>query len=114
MTETAVRAELIHKTAGIGGPVAENILSYPKQFIEQPEIRKYAESKNANEGASLNIEDMLALVRALGHHAATVYPQVVGGADQLAVLENGRARIIQQPSAFEAPPKNEFQFHSQN
>jgi hypothetical protein len=107
--EENVGRELMHETAGIGGAAVENILEYPGQLAGEPEIGTYATSLAKDHGSSLTITQMESLARSLAHHAASVNPYVslgnfrfrevllVGGPDQIAIMEKGVTQRVEQP-----------------
>jgi hypothetical protein len=119
LPEKVIGRELTHETAGIGAYVVENILDHPKQFAEEKEIGRYGTSLAADRGGSLTITELEALASSLAHHAAIVdqvadlphfrFIHLVGGRDQVAVLEKGRIQRIDQQE-FTTPPlrMNEF------
>lgn len=99
--EVNVGRELKYEKAGIGGFAVENILEYPAQLADEPEIGTYARAKAADQGSSLTIAQMEALAKSLAHHSALVnsvyiggfrkiWP--VGGRDQIAIIESRVAR----------------------
>jgi hypothetical protein len=111
VTERTVGRELIVETAGIGGVAVQNILAYPAQLPEDPEVRRYATALATN-GRSLTLPEMEALARSLARHAAAVNHELVpdgslvgfrgvwpvGGQDQLAVLAAGKIRSVDHPA----------------
>jgi 20S proteasome alpha/beta subunit len=111
VSERTIGRELVYEKAGIGGPVAKNILDYPRQFATEREIGRYAVSMAADSGSSLGTPEMEDLARALVRHAATVYPQFIGGRDQVAILRNGGIQSIEQPNfLFEPREQNTHHF----
>ncbi|MFZ0815704.1 MAG: hypothetical protein WAM78_09305 [Candidatus Sulfotelmatobacter sp.] len=103
--ETTVGQALEHETAGIGDASVENILKYPAQLADEPEIGEYAASKAANLGSSLSTAAMKALAKSLARHSAIVNQHYVGafrkwspigGRDQIAILEKGTIREVDQ------------------
>jgi hypothetical protein len=108
LTEKTVGREFIYEKAGIGGSAVENILTYPAQLADEPEIGRYAASKASDRGGSLTVSEMEALAKSLARHAAmvnrryvsgfrrTLWP--VGGRDQIAILEKGSIQKIDQPT----------------
>jgi hypothetical protein len=104
--------ELVHETAGIGGAAVENILEYPAQFADEPEIKSYAQSKSKDQGASLHIADMVSLAKSLAQHSAVVNRDTkdktfwrVGGPNQIAVFEKGALKSIDLPTEMFEPRK---------
>jgi hypothetical protein len=107
LTERAVGRELVYEKAGIGGAAVENILDYPAQFADEPEIAMYATAKASNRGSSLTTVEMEALAKSLSHHSALInchnlsFRKIwcpVGGRDQIATLEKGSIKKIDQQS----------------
>lgn len=92
-----VGEKLVHETAGIGGPVAENILSYPAQFSEEKAINRYGMARSKDGASSLTLPEMAALASSLAHHGSTVYPNLIGGDDQVATLEKGKKAEVTAP-----------------
>jgi hypothetical protein len=113
---TNVDETLVHQSGGMPD-VAEELLKNPSaanqdsiltEFAESirkdPILAEYAESIKKDHGRSLTIEQMQALAKDLALYSAKRHPEV-GGANQVAVLENGRiASLAQQP--FPEPPQN--------
>jgi 20S proteasome alpha/beta subunit len=121
--ETAVGHELTHETAGIGSFVAENILEHPQQLADEKEIGKYAATWVTDRGSSLTTSEMQALASSLAHHAAIVdriamlnnafnphFIELVGGKDQVAVLEKGGIEEVEQQT-FPPRPLNMTNFN---
>jgi len=104
LTQTSVGRELIYETAGIGSAAVSNILTYPAQFAEEPEIERYAKSKRLDNGSSLTTDEMDALAKSLVRHSALVNSHYVngkvwwpvGGSNQVAILRNGSVNKIEQ------------------
>jgi len=105
-TEKTVVADLVYETAGVGGAAVENILTYPSQLAEEPEVGRYAMSKAADGGGSLTTAEMEALAKSLTHHSSVVNQHYisggriwspVGGRNQIAILESGTIRKLDQP-----------------
>ncbi|MGA8153114.1 MAG: hypothetical protein WB952_19340 [Terriglobales bacterium] len=112
-----VRHDLEHETAGIGGDVAENILKEPQQFKEEKAISRYAVS--LTDRSSLTASEMRALASSLARHASNVYRipdaqghfiPLVGGSDQVAILNKGQIEDIDQPDFFKPRPENIYEF----
>jgi len=108
--ETTIGRELAHETAGIGGDAVEYILSHPGEIKDDPEIARYASSKVSVRGGSLTVVEMEALARSLARLSALFesrtyqMPSVgfreywpVGGENQVAILEKGSLRKLEQP-----------------
>jgi len=92
-------------TYEIGGQpaVALSILRNAQQFADDPSIREFAAAYASDKGASLTPAQMKRLAVALARHTAVNNP-TVGGADQIAILQNGRiASFQQQPFPQRAP-----------
>jgi hypothetical protein len=105
LTEQTVGQELIYEKAGIGGAAVENILAYPAQLAEEPEIGRYARAKAADHGSSLIPAEMEALAKSLARHSAlvnTIYVGnfqkmlPVGGRNQIAILGNRAVQEVDQ------------------
>jgi hypothetical protein len=106
LTEATVGRDLAHETAGIGGAAVENILAYPAQFAEEPEIGKYSASKASDRGSSLSAAELEALAKSLARHSAFANSRYigdshkmwwpVGGRNQIAILEKGLIQKIDQ------------------
>lgn len=91
-------------TYEIGGQpdVALSILRNTRQFADDPAIREFAAAYASDRGASLTIEQMKRLAIALARHTSVNNP-TVGGADQIAILQNGRITSFQQQAFREQP-----------
>ena len=107
LREETVGRKLSYEKAGIGGPAVENILEYPAQLAEEPEIGMYAKAKAADHGSSLTTAEMLALAKSLARHSAlvnSVYVSgfrkvwLVGGQNQIAILEKRSIQKVDQPT----------------
>jgi len=105
LSEKVVGRDLVYETAGIGGAAVENILNYPMQLAEEPEIRAYANSKSLDHGSSLTTVEMEALAMSLSRHSALVNRRYVdfstvwwpvGGRNQIAILKEGSVQHIDQ------------------
>ena len=104
--EWPVRKELTYLVSG-QGDVAAAILGNPAHFIDEPSVRRYAESMAADSGSSLSIEEMKQLAKFIVHRTANRHPSV-GGEIQIAVLQGGRIVGIEQRIFAQAPTPLHF------
>jgi len=102
LEDRTVRRDLTYEIGGQPG-VALGILGNPQQVSDDPAIREYAAAFASDRGASLTIEQMKRLAIALARHTSVNNP-TVGGADQIAILQNGRIASFQQQAFREQPP----------
>jgi hypothetical protein len=98
---TQVGGNLVTKLAGLHD-VAEQLLSDPSSAGNDPAFATYAESVQRDGGQSLTLAQMTEIASALARRTAQVYREV-GGADQVAILQDGHvARVVQ--ASYPAPP----------
>jgi hypothetical protein len=114
LNEKTVGTELVYEKAGIGGFTVANILEYPAQLADEPEIGRYEKSKAADHGSSLTIADMEALAKSLARHSALVnavyvggFQKIwpVGGRNQVAILERGSIKSVDQSNVLLEPSR---------
>jgi hypothetical protein len=106
-TEVSIKEvgrKLIWKLNGISSH-AENILSLsesgPPEFTV---LREYAIAKAKDEGSSLSVEQMAEVAKELAKYTSELYPNLVGGPNQIAFLLPSTAVTIDQPN-FSDPPR---------
>ncbi len=104
--EWPVGKELTYSLSGQWN-VAEEILSNPTHFMDEPSVRRYAESMNADRGSSLSIEEMKQLAKFIVHRTANRHPSV-GGEMQIAVLQGGGIVGVEQRNFAPAPTPLHF------
>ena len=99
------------KTLGIND-VAKSILDFPSYFTESsyPAVRTYAQAKLAkgNDGSSLSVDDMERLGKTLIELTTSLETPLVGGSPQVAILENGKIKNIEQQSFRQLEPPFRF------
>jgi hypothetical protein len=88
--------------------IAELLLRDPDTIHHDAALTAYAASLRQDKGQSLTIDQMKELAITLARQTGKSYPSV-GGADQIAILEQGRVTKIEQ-QAFPEPPKVLYQF----
>jgi hypothetical protein len=95
---TVIGKTFTQKTRGIND-VAKAILDFPSYFTESsyPILRTYARAKVAkgDNGSSLSVDDMERLGKTLIELTPSPF---VGGSPQVAILENGKIKNIEQQS----------------
>jgi len=123
VSEATVGRELKYEKAGIGGAAVENILEHPAQLADEPEIGMYARSEAADRGSSLTTAQMEALAKSLARHSALVNRAyvgdvrggfrkvfLVGGPDQIAIMERGAIQKLDQPTLLSHQGRLEMPF----
>jgi len=83
--------------------VGKKILTKPSGYLRSPAVRRYSEAIKDN-GASLSLPDLKALAKFIAGQTAHEHPQYVGGADQIAIIRDGRVAAVDEPPSA-APPK---------
>lgn len=96
-----VAQELVWKLGGMPD-VAQGILSHPETVPNDRVLRRYAILLRENRGRSLTIKEMVSIARRLAYYTSRAHHEV-GGPNQLAVLENGRPIVLEQPPLPPAP-----------
>lgn len=88
--------------------VAERILSQPQNFMDDPAIHRYAESRASDSGSSLTLPELKALAESLVRHTEQKH-RTVGGERQFAILSKGKEIALEQRSFPKYPlPVPEF------
>lgn len=86
------------RIAGIRN-VAEPRFSHPELFMQSSSstVRYLSENLKSDSGASLTTDDMLQIAKRSAVDTSSVYPNIVGGSLQYAVLEGGSIETYEQP-----------------
>jgi hypothetical protein len=81
--------------------LASEVLRDPDRYVGiDPAVKRYADARKTHQLQELSVSDMLSLARALEFQAAFRFPNVIGGSEETAVLENNR--IVQFDSNLSA------------
>jgi hypothetical protein len=121
LKEETVGRELMYETAGLGSGAVEYVLSHPRRIKGEPEVARYAASKASQHGNSLTVAEMEALAKSLARLSAEfnseTYPTSyflfraywpIGGDNQVAILEKGSVRNLEQPRFQERKKQTSF------
>jgi len=93
-TVTAVSKTLVPRLAGIRN-FADALLAHPRTAESIPAIRRYADAMDSDDGQSLTLAEMKDLAVRLTLETSKKDP-AVGGANQVAILEQGRVVSVDQ------------------
>jgi 20S proteasome alpha/beta subunit len=91
----SVGGPFVHLVSGYRD-VADRVLESPRSFASSAAVRRYAESRQADGGASLSIAEMEALANYIAKKTAQLHPEV-GGPNQIAVLSDDRIANVDAP-----------------
>ena len=86
--------------------IADHALKQPEKFSGYTILEKYRSSIQKDQGASLSIDDLEEIGRALISLTTEKYQEQVGGARQIAVFQSGKIVRFVQPDF--PPPKKPF------
>lgn len=106
-SEIVVNAALEHSVRGIK-PVGDFVLGESGRYSREQEISDIGWAIARDNGASLNLPQILEIARYVKARTAQAYPMFVGGPDQVAMLAGGKAQIIEQPGFTELPAPTPF------
>jgi len=105
-----VGERLASSVAGLGD-VALDALSHPDKITRPgPNLQFLAESLKADHGASLSVDDMTTIAKAIEWRTANTYPNVVGGKREVAVLSGGTLSAF-NPYEGDQPKQNGRRFN---
>lgn len=100
-----VGGHFVYVLAGIR-PDSEAILSGRRTISNDPILAYYQESLQSGHLDSLSLEDMERVAKTTARYNARKYPRIIGEPLQIATIENGDARIVQQTIA--PPPQGDI------
>jgi hypothetical protein len=83
--------------------VSQKVLDDPQDF-DNDVVRRYALAKRQDGGHSLTLDEMKSLASYMAAQSSRTYPLYVGGADQVAVLTEGKVAKVTHPD-FPEPPR---------
>lgn len=88
--------------------VANKILQSPRSGPKDKIFVEFADAMDKDHGRSFTLEQMTTLAKRLAFYSAKAHPEV-GGADQIAILQDPDHIVVEQPT-FPEPPKLLFRF----
>lgn len=94
-TVESVSGPFVHLVSGYRD-VADRVLESPRSFASSAAAQRYAESRQADGGASLSIAEMEALANYIAKKTAQLHPEV-GGPNQIAILSDGGIVNVDAP-----------------
>jgi hypothetical protein len=96
-SEIVVNDSLKYSVRGIKS-VGDFVLGEASRYSRDQEISDIGWTTAKDNGAFVNLQQILEISRYVKARTAEAYPMFVGGPDQVAILAGGKAQIIDQPN----------------